>query len=156
MIQRIQSLFIIIAIALMASLMIWPIDTFGSAQGMAELRWNGVFDITPGSTEPVISLMIALAAIIIAPIALNAVGLFLYKKNRLPLQMRLVGIAAGFEICVGAFLIYLSYETATGMGAEAHFCIRWLLPILAGVLDILAYRRISDDAALYHGWEHMR
>ncbi len=156
MIQRIQSLFIIIAIALMASIIVWPIDAFGSAHGMVELRWNGVFDITPGTTEPVIRVMIALAAIIIAPIALNAVGLFLFKKKRLPLQMRLVGIAAGFEICVGIVLVYLSYETATGMCADTHFCIRWLLPILAGVLDILAYRRISDDAALYRSVDHMR
>ena len=116
----------------MASLIVWPIDTFGSSQGMAELHWDGVFDVTPGSSEPVIRRMIALAFIIVAPIVLNAVGLFTFKKRQL--QMKLVGIAAGIEICVGAVLVYISTETGSGMGAEWHFCIRWMRPVAAAIL----------------------
>lgn len=154
MIQRVQSIFIILAALVMASLIVWPIDTFGSSQGMAELHWDGVFDVTPGSSEPVIRRMIALAFIIVAPIILNAVGLFTFKKRQL--QMRLVGIAAGIEICVGAVLVYISTETGSGMGAEWHFCIRWMLPVAAAILDIMAYRKISDDEALIRSLDRLR
>lgn len=154
MIQRKQSIFIIIAAILMACLLIWPIDTFGSAQGMAELRWNGVFDITPGSTDPVIRSMAALAFIIIAPIVLNVVGLFLFKRR--PLQMRIIGIAAGFELCTVITLVYLSSVTSSGMGAEWHFCVRWIIPVAACVFDVLAYRKISDDEELIRSLNRLR
>lgn len=154
MIQRVQSIFIIVAALVMASLTIWPIDCFGSTMGMAELRWNGVFDVTPGTTEPVIRRMVSLAVVVIVPIVLNVVGLFLFKRR--PWQMRVVGIAAGFELCLTAVLVYLSVETAGGMGADVHFCVRWLLPLAAAVLDVLAYRRISDDEALVRSLDRLR
>lgn len=154
MIQRVQSIFIVLAAIAMASLIIWPIDSFGSVRGMAELRWDGVFDTTPGTVEPVIKRMVSLAFVVLAPIILNAVGLFMFKKR--PAQMRIVGIAAGFEICLTAVLVYLSLETASGMEAERHFCVRWLLPIAAAALDILAYRRISDDEALVRSLDRLR
>ena len=154
MIQRVQSIFIILAALAMASLIIWPIDTFGSLRGMAELHWDGVFDTTPGTQEPVIRRMLSLALIIIAPIVLNAVGLFMFKRR--PAQMRVVGVAAGFEVCVAAVLVYLSIETASGMEAEVHFCVRWLLPVIAAALDVLAYRRISDDEALVRSLDRLR
>ncbi len=154
MIQRVQSIFIILAALAMTGLIIWPIDTFGSTRGMAELRWNGVFDVTPGTTSPEIRDMFALAFIIAAPIVLNAVGLFTFKRR--PLQMRMVGIAAGIEVCVAAVLVYLSTETAGGMKAEWHFCVRWLIPLVAMALDIMAYRRISDDEALVRSLDRLR
>lgn len=154
MIQRVQSIFIILAALAMASLIIWPIDTFGSACGLAELHWDGVFDTTPGTQEPVIRRMLSLAFIIVAPIVLNIVGLFLFKHR--PSQMRVVGVAAGFEACITAVLVYLSVETASGMEAEWHFCVRWLLPVVAAALDVLAYRRISDDEALVRSLDRLR
>lgn len=154
MIQRVQSIFIIIAALVMASLIVWPIDTFGSARGMVELRWDGVFDVTPGTEVPVIRRMLSLAFVVVVPIILNAVSLFLFKRR--PLQMRLAGVAAGFEVCLTAVLVYLSIETARGMEADAHFCVRWLLPLAAAVLDILAYRRISDDEALVRSLDRLR
>lgn len=154
MIQRVQSIFIILAALAMASLIIWPIDSFGSARGMAELHWNGIFDTTPGTQVPVIRSMFSLAFIIAAPLLLNIAGLFMFKRR--PAQMRVVGIAAGFEICITAVLVYLSIETASGMEAGWHFCVRWLLPIIAAALDILAYRRISDDEALVRSLDRLR
>ncbi|MBQ2322725.1 MAG: DUF4293 family protein [Bacteroidales bacterium] len=42
------------------------------------------------------------------------------------------------------------------MEMEWHFSARWLLPTLAAVMDILAYRRISDDEALVRSLDRLR
>lgn len=154
MIQRIQSIFILVAAIAMASLVFWPIDSFGSAMGLVEVRWNGIFDVTPATVQPVIESMASLAIVIIAPIVLNLVGLFLFKVRTW--QMKVVGLAAGFEFCVGIFLIYLCCQTASGIDAQCGFNVRWLLPFVATALDVLAYRRISDDEELVRSLNRLR
>lgn len=154
MIQRVQSIFILVAIVLVASLIVWPIDLYSSAQGLIELRWDGVWDVTPGCAEPLVRRMIPVAVIIVAALALNVVGLFLFKRR--PLQMRLVGIAAGIELCIAGVVVFLGINIADGMAQEWHVSARWALPILAAVMDYLAYRKISDDEALVRSLDRLR
>ena len=154
MIQRIQSIFILVAMALVASLIFWPIDMYSSAKGLIELRWDGVWDVTPGCAEPLVRGLIPVAVIVVAALALNLAGLFLFKRRKL--QMRLVGVAAGVEICLAVVAVYLGVNIAAGMEMEWHFSARWLLPSLAAVMDILAYRRISDDEALVRSLDRLR
>lgn len=154
MIQRIQSIFILVAILLMCSLIAWPIDSFASAKGIMELRWNGFWNVTPGCQDPMVRSLTPLAIVLLVAVILNVVGLFMFKHR--PLQMRMVGIAAGIEVCVTALFIYLCVTAADAMGSEFHFCLGWLTPLLAAVLDYLAYRRISDDEALVKSLDRLR
>ncbi len=154
MIQRIQSLFILIAALLLATLIVWPIDFYTNMHSLIELHWDGVYDVTPGCAQPLVRSLIPLAIVIIAALALNAVGLFLYKRR--VFQMRLIGIAAGIELCLVGVLIYLGINLANGMGQEWHVSARWALPLIAAILDYLAYRRISDDEALVRSLDRIR
>ena len=154
MIQRKQSIFILLALCLLASLMIWPIDVYASQLGLTEIRWAGLWDVSDASAPAFVSALVPLAALIVASLALNLVALFLFKRR--PLQMRLVGIASGIEFGIMLLLIYLSNSLANSLGADLHFCVRWLLPLLASVFDVLAYRRISDDEALVRSLDRLR
>lgn len=154
MIQRIQSIFILIAAILLVTIIIWPIDFFSNAQGLIELHWNGVYDVTPEVAEPLVRSLVPLAAVIAIALALNVVALFLFKRRTI--QMRLVGVAAGIEVCVVAVLVYLGVNIADGMNVEWHVCARWALPLIAAIMDFLAYGRISDDEALVRSLDRLR
>lgn len=138
----------------MAFLMIWPMDTLASVQGIVELRWNGIFNVTPGTDEAIVRSLPALAAMVILILALNVVGLFLYKRR--PLQMRAVGVAAGLSLGLCAMMVYMSMSAGSAIEAEWHFCAKWLVPVLIAVMDALAYRGISDDEALIRSLERLR
>lgn len=154
MIQRIQSIFILVATILLVVLIVWPIDFFSNAQGLIELRWNGVYDVTPEVSEPLVRSLVPLAIIIVIALALNVVSLFLFNHRKL--QMRFVGVAAGIEICLVAVLVYLGVNIAGGMNLEWHVCARWALPLIAAIMDILAYSRISDDEELVRSLDRLR
>lgn len=154
MIQRVQSIFILVAILLTFAMLPAAIATFGSKMGLVELWWNSLRDATPGSAIPIIKELPALAFCVLVPLLLNAVGLFLYNHRRL--QMRLVGIAGLVELGLCGLLIYVSHEACGAIGAELHFNFRWLLPIAAAVMDFLAYRRIGLDDLLLKSLERLR
>ena len=154
MIQRKQSVFILLAMCLMASIMIWPIDVYASVHGLTELRWTGLWDVSDANAPKLVSPLVPLTSLVVISMVLNLVGLFLFKKR--PLQMRLVGIASGVEFGVMLVLIYISNSLASSLGAELHFAVRWIVPLLAAVFDVLAYRGISDDEALVRSLDRLR
>ncbi len=154
MIQRKQSIFILVSLLLMGGLIAFPIETYSSIKGLTELHWNGLYDVTPGAVEPLISRLVSLAILIILPMVLNFVGLFLYKHRRV--QMRFIGIASGIEILLTGILIYLSVEISGTMESEWYFNIHWLLPVAAAVMDFLAYRRIAADEAVIQSLNRLR
>ncbi len=154
MIQRIQSIFILAAALLLGCLIVWPIDSFGGAQGLIELRWNGVWDVTPGAHTPLVRPLHSLAVVIVVAVILHVVSLFSFTHRQL--QMRLVGISAGVSLCLTALLCYLGFQISGGLGMDMHINFHWALPIVAAILDILAYRRISDDDAIVKSLDRLR
>lgn len=154
MIQRIQSVFILAAALLLGSLIVWPIDSFGGAQGLVELRWNGVWDVTPGAHTPLVRPLHPLSIVVVVAVILHVVSLFSFTHRQL--QMRLVGISAGISLCLTALLGYLGYQISGSLDMDFHVNFRWALPIVAAILDILAYRRISDDDAMVKSLDRLR
>ena len=65
MIQRKQSIFILVAMLLVGYLMLWPIDIFAGPQGMIELTWTGLWDVTPGVQDPHLRSLTALSFLIV-------------------------------------------------------------------------------------------
>lgn len=154
MIQRIQTIYIFVAILLLLSICFWTIDTFANSQGIFELRWDGVYDVTKADSTLSLVEMPSLMVLIIVPIVLNVCSIFLFKNRKL--QMRMVGIACGIEIGLIAILVYVSYNICGLLDANFHLSIRWLAPLAAAVMDFLAYRRISDDEALIKSLDRLR
>lgn len=154
MIQRKQSIFILVAMLLVGYLMLWPIDIFAGPQGMIELTWTGLWDVTPGVQDPHLRSLTALSFLIVLELILNFLGLFMYRHRSA--QLRVIGVGAGLAIGISAVLVYLGVSTAGQLELEWHFCAKWLVPIAVAVLDILAYRFISDDEALVRSLNRLR
>jgi len=151
MIQRIQSIYLLLAAAVLASPMFLPLATAsGDPLALAATGNNFFADGTywvkefPGG----MSLFFAVAVSIYA--------IFLYKNR--PRQMRL---AAGMAILTMLFsLLFASlgyfYAKALPEGSSIHLAVGSAFPVLALPLLLLSYRAIKKDEDLVRSSDRLR
>lgn len=149
MIQRIQTVYLLLVVALLVVSMFAPLGFFVDANGL-------VFKFKPlaielyNSTQPtwglfgllVLSTVIALATI------------FLYK-NRI-LQMRLTIFNS--IVLIGFYISFLAFYFALKSELSASFRINWTLclPLIAIIFNYLAIRAIGKDEVLVKAADRLR
>ncbi len=154
MIQRIQSVFLLLAAGAMALLFTKPMS-FASVLGdetnytLVEdaMLADGVF----GASDHVI-----LWLLVFVSIALSLLVIFLFKNR--PLQMRLSRLSITIMIIIVALAIILfvrDYRLVSA-GAEVTIEYGFVPPILAIVLTILALRAIRKDEKLVRSADRLR
>lgn len=156
MIQRKQTLFLLVALTLTASLLFISLGQFAGANGIFELTFYRLMDVTK-TAEPVQVeglYFFPLAALIILASLLNLLCIFFFKNR--PLQMRVCGINVGIQVGLGLLILYLQHSVAGYLEYDWTFHYSMILPILAGVIDYFAYRAISDDEALIRSLNRLR
>ena len=154
MIQRKQTLYLLCSFLIIGSLLFLNLGNFAGEEGIFELRFNGLLDVTrPDSPSLAVSIP-ALAITIILPLVLCLLSIFMYKKR--PLQMRVTGINIGLQVGLSAFLVFSNYILASKLGFEWHFYYTSFLPLMSAVFSYLAYRGISDDEALINSLNRLR
>lgn len=147
MIQRIQTVFILVSAILVTSLyklkfaelsVNGELHTF-TAQGI----YNGeamVFDGLP------LSLFIGIIAV------LHVIIIFMYKKRLLQIRM----LAFSIILLLGLFGMFFYFTYAGFDGAKVAFKIPVAFPIVAIILDYLAIRAIGKDEALIRSLNRIR
>ncbi|MCQ2204350.1 MAG: DUF4293 domain-containing protein [Bacteroidales bacterium] len=154
MIQRKQTLFILVAMILTGSLMFQSLGNFSGEKGLFEMVFYALRDITNADQPTVVYYLVPLASLVVLTTVLNLITIFLYKNR--PLQMRVCGINVGIQLGLAAIMLYLQMQLASDIEVEWVFNYTMLLPVLAAVLDYLAYRGISDDEALIQSLNRLR
>jgi hypothetical protein len=151
MIQRIQSIYLLLASAVLASPLFLPLATAsGDATALAATGDNFFADGTywvkefPGG----MSLLFA--------VAFSFYAIFLYKNR--PRQMRLAGAMAVLTILFSALFASLGYFYAKSLpeGSSAHLALGSAFPVLAVPLLLLAYRAIKKDEDLVRSSDRLR
>ncbi|MCM1522043.1 MAG: DUF4293 domain-containing protein [Muribaculaceae bacterium] len=140
-IQRIQSVYIFLAVIAMAIFLIVPYGEIVHLEGGAtELLY----------TMPEYGVLIPSGTIVI----LLLVGLFMYRN--LQLQRTVIVISLMLTLAVCAVVCFALYKVAAAEGLDAHFTM-WdiLLPITA-VLEILAVSGINKDMKLLRSYDRLR
>jgi hypothetical protein len=152
MIQRIQSLYLLAAIILMAVGLFSPIGRFVAADGsVAGVFYNlcvkqagGAEDFSPW----------ALGVLLLATIVLSAVCIFSYKKRMLQTRF-----------CIFSMLLLVGYAIAYGVFAyiikgnmHATFAPDWraAFPVVSIVLEYLAWRNILKDEMIVRSLDRIR
>lgn len=156
MIQRKQTLFLLVALALTASLLFIALGQFAGANGIFELTFYKLMDVTDSAKPVQVEglYFFPLAALIILTSVFNLLCIFFYKNR--PIQMKVCGINVGIQVGLGLLILYVQYSVAGYLEYDWSFHYSMLLPILAGVMDYLAYRSISDDEALIRSLNRLR
>lgn len=154
MIQRKQSLYLLLSLAFTGILFFINIASICGADGIFEMRFYGLKNATPGAESTEEAVIWPLAVMCVMPALLLLMSLFLYKRR--PLQMKVTGIAAALQIGLVIFLNVTHYTIVSDLDYEWTFSAYTLIPIVGAILSILAYRGISDDEALIRSLNRLR
>lgn len=154
MIQRIQSLYLLVTAALMAMMLIFPLGRFLIEDQEAVLRAFGyILD-----TGDKISGTVYMGVLIVAAMVISFVNIFLYK-NRI-LQIRLCFVNVVLLLGAQIFVIYYIYHASASASAisdgMSNYSVVDIFPLVGLVLTWLANKGIIKDETLVRSLDRIR
>jgi hypothetical protein len=146
MIQRIQTLYLLVAEVLTAILFFSKLASFLAADGQAiVLRFKGLYQVRNGVLVEVVNAW-PLAAILIVAAIVGFFIIFLYRRRRVQIRMCFVAMALNLGILV--MLGYYIYSTLAVGNSTLVLTVIDAFPIVSIILYYLAYRGIAKDEAM--------
>lgn len=152
MIQRIQSVYLLVATILMGSVFAYPVaELLGADQLVYIFRFNGVSIEGEGDivvkTVPIIILLTLITLI-------SFVSIFMYKKRIVQMRLNSLNIflMLGF---LGLNYYYLN-NFEKQLEGVISYQITAIFPFVAAVLTYLAIRAIAKDEALVRSMDRIR
>ena len=134
--QRIQTLYLVLSAGIIAALFFSPLATVLGPEGQSET-------IAFAEKLPYLCLMISI-------LTAHIFAIILFKRRIV--QMRVATIAAllaiGFQIWIG-----VDYFTAP---ESIVFKVTAILPLIAGILDVMAVRAIAADQMMVESMSRLR
>ena len=155
MIQRIQSLYLVAVVALMATALLTPLAYFAAGSNIYELfAFELVNQANDAASQSTIYMGVVVALATIIPL----ITIFLYK-NRM-LQIRLCAVELVLLLGAQIFMA-LYYYLGNRMFEQLEFHtqgirIAIIFPLLAIILDYLALRAIFKDEMLVRSLDRIR
>lgn len=153
MIQRIQSLYLLIIIGLLSAMFFIPLANLNVQEGNMYSFY--VHEITQNNVESGISTLNYTGIIILGLMLLNAVFCFFIYKKRI-LQIRLTTINIFMMIGSIVLLWYNISSFAKDNDAQIFYNIAMVIPIITIILSYLAIRAIGKDEALIRSIDRIR
>ncbi|MDI3520514.1 MAG: hypothetical protein PWQ06_1214 [Anaerophaga sp.] len=155
MIQRIQTVYLLIATILTGSLFFLTMAEMADMKDFYELTWKGIYKIGPENPAQLVIPGLALSILTVAATAISFFTIFLYKKRLI--QIRLCGLNMGLLLGLSGMIYYMGKSGAKELGAsELSFNWPLVLPLVALVLIYLALRSIGKDEALIRSMNRIR
>jgi len=155
MIQRIQTLYLLLAAAMFFALFFLPIAVIQSGDTLYSFQIDGLQTTTSPSEliYPAWALL-ALAAIIVL---LSLFIIFMYKKRVLQIRMCVYNtlLMIGFCILAGLYFWILS-DSPRLPDMKIHLRLWAAFPIIAIIFNYLAIRNIGADEALIRSLNRLR
>lgn len=153
MIQRIQSIYILIVAILNGLLFVLPLNLLPIENGTLKVSILGLFQISEEKTTLVTELfpLLVLTSIIVA-IAL--ISLFLFKKRKLQMRFSIYNTILGLSLSFLA--VYYTMQIADTNSSKLSFCLGLLLPTVSSVFSFLAFRAIKKDDDLVKSVDRIR
>lgn len=156
MIQRIQTVYLFMAVLITAITFFTPLARFTTGVPEAYYTLYGLslkeFGLPPYSGTSTHSWVITFLSA--AYILTTAIAIFSYKNRQK--QLRRINIAFGLLCCYYAYFAFACYAISTQTGTGYAFAPCCLLPLLSGVFAWLAAKAIRRDEALVRAADRIR
>lgn len=147
MIQRIQTLYLLISAILVGFLFLLPFAEILQDGAVYLFNFKGIsLDGTLKENGIAISVLIAIV------IALHGIAILSYK-NRIR-QIRL--IVFSILLMIGLFGLFFFFTYFSFSGAQISYKVSMVFPLVAIILDYLAIRAIGKDEALIRSIDRIR
>ena len=152
MIQRIQTVYLLIVTALLITAMCLPVGTFTGANGsISEFMNQGVFmETEPGSDSSPWGMF----AILLLSTIISLATIFLYKNRMLQIRMTVFNTI----ILIGYYLTFIVFMLVLQKRLDASYHLSWglCLPLISIILNYLAIRAIGKDEVLVKAADRLR
>lgn len=147
MIQRIQTVYLLLSVILLSSLFWLPLAEITVREGLYAFTIKGI-----SGSEGIVFKGLPLILFLTLLILMHIVVIILYRKRIL--QIRLLVFTIVSMLGFSGLLIWFAYAGFTG--ATAGFKIPMAFPWIAIILDYLAIRNIGKDEALIRSIDRLR
>ncbi len=152
MIQRIQTIFLLISLIAWGFLFLNPVVGFSSGSGGTwELFANGIKETAGGKmvmgTVPMLALYILIEALIM-------IAIFSYKRRAL--QLRVTIFTMLLEVLSYGLLALYIIQGKNQLNAVPGLLFFSVMPLIAGICSFLAFRGIRKDILLLKAQDRIR
>lgn len=157
MIQRIQTLYLILAILALALLFFLPMATYLSDLEYLKLYVTGVKNMAPDGAVPFgISLALPLIIAVIAIAIMAGISISLYRNRSKQIQLTNVAVLLNILFILAVLFVYIPMvEKKTGIAPDTTM-IGIYLPVISLMFLVLANRSIKRDEKLVRSIDRLR
>ncbi|MCD4832503.1 MAG: DUF4293 domain-containing protein [Bacteroidales bacterium] len=152
MIQRIQSIYLLVATFLLGSIFFYPVAELLGADGQLFIfRFNG---LTIENEDGLYLLTIPRIILLVIIVLISFISVFLFKKRIL--QMRLNSFNIILMIGYLGLNYYYIQNFSKQLSGVVSYEITAIFPFVAAILTYLAIRAIGKDEALIRSMDRIR
>lgn len=147
MIQRIQSLYLLLAVAAYIVMFFFPIAEFNVEDTISSFSLLGITNANTNSTYPLIIAvgLLALTCLVI---------IFLFKKR--PLQIKITAITLLVHMGLVAAIFYSADSIAKKLGTVAVYKASMYIALIPILFIVLAHRAIRRDEKMVNFTDRLR
>lgn len=147
MLQRLQSLYLLVAIVPYVLLFFFPIAEYSTQDVVNTFSLMGITNGNSNSTVPLI--------IVVCLLALSClVTIFLFKKR--PLQIKITAITLLVHMGFIAAVFYSADFIANKLGTEATYKAGMYIALIPILFIVLAHRAIRKDEKMVNNTDRLR
>ncbi len=152
MIQRIQSIYLLVASILLGSIFVYPIAELLGADGQLFIfNFNG---LSVENEDGMYLLTIPTVILLVIMVTISFISIFLYKKR--VIQMRLNSFNIILMLGYMGLAYYYIQNFSKQLNGIVSYEITAIFPFVAAVLTYLAIRAIGKDEALIRSMDRIR
>lgn len=154
MIQRIQTLYLLIVAILISTFYFLPFASFVIEQDMSmyHLSIKGLIPDALGA-KPLFHVL-PLVLIITISIITSIVTIAIFKRRMLQIKLCIVNII--LLIGLQALMLYFVSVSKHQLGGQSTYSLIFIFPLIAAILTYMAIRRIAKDEALVRSMDRLR
>ncbi len=158
MIQRIQSIFLLLAILALGLMAYFSIANFYSNTAIYTLNVLHFTSLTPDAVIPFPQwFFIPVTATVALIVLLDVIALFSFKKRIRQIKLIQVAIFLNVVFIVGILFYYIpEIEKVTKTQVDYHKAIGIYLPLVSLIFNVLAQRFVRKDEALVRSADRLR
>jgi hypothetical protein len=154
MIQRIQSLYLLLASVAVGLVFFFPLAKLVvNEEFIFTFMYRGLYQVNADGVDLAVASM-PLAALFTIILLINLITIFLYKKRGLQMRLCIINIL----LMLGSIGVVFYYISAAFSEYEAvvSYGISFIMPLIAAILTYMAYRGVRKDELLVISMDRIR
>ncbi len=154
MIQRIQTLFLLLSTILIFLVFMFPLSELLVNENLRYIfRYRGIYEIADNAEILTIS-SLPLAILYGVVLIVGLMSIFLFKNRMLQMRLSIINIMLMLgSYGLAYYYIFISFNE---LAADLHFSFAGTFPIISAILTYMAFRGIKKDEKLVKSLDRIR